>query len=222
MQKNFRPSVNLDLLDGYLFRLLQEIAEGHGLNDSGLYGYYGHRIERRIGGLAEYEARLARYFLDTFKDRPMVHAGTGIGPLPCVLACNGMEVVGVEADGKRVVSARYIREAMIEIWPEVEKRYQIVEGYYPEVLSEAVSAGPEKILLFTNVGAPWTEEKLSSIIRSMTQFGDVFLDLQLFGAVREKEEDRLALFDRIAASAHWAERLPHIAEGIYLARFTFR
>ena len=35
MRVNFGPPVSLDFLDGYLFRLLQEIVSKHGLEDYG-------------------------------------------------------------------------------------------------------------------------------------------------------------------------------------------
>src|SRR5262249_40495699 len=135
MRKNLGPSVNLDFLDGYLFRLLQEIAARDGLEQSGFLNYYGYRIANKIGRLIEYEECLARYLLAESSDRRVVHAGMGLGTLACALACNGMTVTGIEAHANRVKSARLLRSALIEIWPEVADRYHIVEGFYPQVLT---------------------------------------------------------------------------------------
>jgi hypothetical protein len=211
----------LYFLDGYLFRLLQEIAGDQGLEASGLYNYYGSRIEQRIGGLIEYEESLARHLLAGFRDRRVVHAGIGVGTLTCALACNGMKVVGIEAIAQRVESARRIRAALVETWPEVDHRYEIIQGFYPEALAGSEWFGPDVILVFTNVGSGWDDDALESVIKSMQGFGEVFLDLRLFGSVREKEEDRASLFERIATSARWAERLPHVAIGVHLSRFIF-
>ncbi len=81
MRVNFGPPVSLDFLDGYLFRLLQEIVSKHGLEDSGFENYYGSRIAEKIGGLIEYEERLARYLLKGYPGRRVVHAGIGVGVL---------------------------------------------------------------------------------------------------------------------------------------------
>ncbi len=118
MRANLGPPVSLDFLDGYLFRLLQEIVSKHGLDESGFENYYGSRITEKIGGLIEYEERLARYLLEGYPGRRVVHAGIGIGILACVLASNGMTVAGVEYYPKRVASAHHLRSALIEIWPE--------------------------------------------------------------------------------------------------------
>jgi len=76
-------------------------------------------------------------------------------------------------------------------------------------------------LVFTNVGAGWNEDALDSIIKSLPNFGEVFLDLRLFGSMRAQEEERQTLYERIAGSARWAERLPHVSSDIFLARFVY-
>lgn len=256
MRANFGPPVSLDFLDGYLFRLLQEIASKHGLELSGFENYYGHRISEKIGGLIEYEESLARYLLEGYPGRRIVHAGIGVGTLACALACNGMTVAGVEYYPRRVESAHRLRTALIEIWPEVEARYAIIQGTYPQALmpvampvtapapptsrfflpwrrrpersAPAPEPGPARpwfdsnaILIFTNVASGWDEAALASIIETMPRFAEVILDLRLFGSDREDEHDRVALFDRIAAAARSAERLPQLAGGSQFARFVF-
>jgi hypothetical protein len=216
MRKNLSPAVDLNFLDGYFFHMIQQIAKERGLEDSGLYNFYGARIKARAGGLAEYDEDLARYLLAR-KTKRVVHAGIGIGTLACALACNGIAVVGVEANERRLVSARLVRDAVIEIWPEI--KYEIVEGFFPEALSGRSFV--DSTLLFTNVGAGWDDAALERVICSMSNFAEVLLDLKLFGSERHDEESRAALFDRVAKSARWAERLPHVAFNFDLARFIF-
>ena len=245
MRVNLGPSVSLDFLDGYLFRLLQEIADKHGLEESGFDNYYGYRIEQRIGGLIEYEEDLARFLLDGYSGRRVVHAGIGIGTLACALACNGMTVAGIEYYPKRVMSARRLRTAIATVWPEVEARYEIIEGIFPQALMPApappasrllpwrrkvaqqppMSAGSwldsNAILVFTNVANNWNDRTQASIFESFPRFAEVLLDLRLFGSIRETDEERTDLFDRIAATARSAERLPRLAAGSHFARFVF-
>ncbi len=221
MRSNLAPSVSLDFLDGYLFRLLQEIASDGG-KESGFLDYYASRLDEKIGGLMEYEERLARHLLDNYNGRRIVHVGTGIGTLPCVLACNGMTVTGIESYHLRVVSAQRIRSAIVDVWPEVDRRYDIIEGRYPQALPFN-QCGPDSILVFTNVAAGWNKADEASIIKSMRLFGESILDLRLFGSVRDAQNERTDLFRRIASTAQSAELLPDIAgvAGAHFARFVF-
>ena len=245
MRVNLGPSVSLDFLDGYLFRLLQEIADKHGLEESGFDNYYGYRIEQRIGGLIEYEEDLARFLLDGYRGRRVVHAGIGIGTLACALACNGMTIAGIEYYPKRVTSARQLRTAVATVWPEVEARYEIIEGIFPQALMPKpappasrlwpwrrkvaqpppMSAGrwldSNAILVFTNVANNWSDHTQASIFESFPRFAEVLLDLRLFGSIRETDQERTELFDRIATTARSAERLPRLAEGSHFARFVY-
>jgi hypothetical protein len=151
----------------------------------------------------------------------VVHAGIGIGTLACALACNGMRVLGVERYAARIDLAHLLREAVAQIWPEVRDRYEIVGGTYPEAVIDLPWQGQDTLLLFTNVAAGWTEQDLRATIASMTRYGQVFLDLRLFGSVRETDQERAELFDRIRATAREAEHLPDVARGVHLARFAF-
>lgn len=223
MKANLSPTVSLDFLDGYLFRLLQEIAADRGLEASGFFAYYSSRLKEKIGGLMEYEERLARYLLAEFNGRQVVHVGTGIGTLPCALACNGMMVTAIEGFGPRVESARRIRAALVDIWPEVGTRYNIIHGQYPQALAGWNINNSGTILVFTNVASNWPTEEESRIVQSMRQFGVALLDLRLFGHVRNEEAARAELFSRIAATAKTAVRLPDIGSHLdaHFARFTF-
>lgn len=222
MKVNLAPSVSVDFLDGYLFRLLQEIVADRGSEKSGFFDYYTARVTGKLGGLMEYEERLARYLLANFSGRHIVHAGTGIGTLPCVLACNGMTVTAIEGLHSRVESARRIRKALVDIWPEADSRYEIIAGVYPEALASR-PYGPDAVLVFTNVASAWTLEQEGSIIHSMQGFGDAVLDLRLFGHVRDEEGERAELFARIASTARRAGRLPDIGARLdaHYARFGF-
>lgn len=251
MRANLGPSVSLDFLDGYLFRLLQEIRSRQGLERSGFDNYYDYRLTQKIGGLIEYEESLARHLLEAYPGRRIVHAGIGIGTLACALACNGMTVAGVEYYPKRVASARHLRAALIETWPDVEARYEIIEGTFPQALMPSAPAptptprtfrfmpwrrapkpspGPSSagkwldtnaILIFTNVVSTWGDHTQDSIFECLPRFAEVLLDLRLFGKMRETDQERTDLFDRIAATARSAERLPQLAEGSHFARFVF-
>lgn len=226
MRANPTPPVDLDFIDGYLFRLMQEIVERRGLWLSGFRSYYGARLERRVGGLSEYDAALARLLVERYAGRRIVHAGIGIGTLACALACSGMTVLGIETMALRVRSARRLRAAIVKTWPAVEGRYRILHGRFPAALTRpgwrtpAVGFDPEAVLVFTNV-AEWGPAQQAEVLAVLPRFAEVLLDLRLFGITREEEADRMALFDRLAGMARSAERLPQVASRTHLARFAF-
>jgi hypothetical protein len=45
MRANFDPPVSLDFLDGYRLRVLQDIADKHGLEDSDFENYSDSRLK---------------------------------------------------------------------------------------------------------------------------------------------------------------------------------
>lgn len=222
MRRNLAAnSVNADFLDGYLFRLLQQIRDEKGLDESGLFDYYGARIDRRLGGMLEYEHTLGQYILDNFKGRPVVHAGMGVGMLASFLAVNGMRIAGIDTEPKRIVTANKIRSALISIWPEVEGNYEILGGFYPDIVEHTKWPSRQGVLVFTNVANAWSSAQTDAILRSLLQYGDVVLDLRCFGIKRTEEADLTELFNRLAAKARAAKRLPHIDEGYHYAHFVF-
>jgi hypothetical protein len=220
MRSNLSPNVSLDFLDGYIFHVLQQIAAESGLDESGLTSYYGSRLKEHIGGLIEYEIGLAKLLLERCKGRRIVHAGIGVGTLTCALACNGFRIAGVESYGNRVATAKRMRSTFAQVWPEVEERYEIVQGYYPQALDPSW-CGPDVTVIFTNVGAGWDEDTTNAVIASLARFGEAYLDLRLFGRVRAEEDDRVALFSRIEATARKGDRIPGITANFHLARFEF-
>lgn len=224
------PTVELNFFGGYLFRVLQEIAGDHGIERSGFYSFYAKHLEQRIA-LQEYEEDLALFLLARGPGREVVHAGIGLGTLACALAANGITVTGIEQDHGRVRSAQVLRDAVIRMWPDVAKRYRIVQGAFPAVAAPrrkwwswkrpANALEPRATLLFTNVVMSWSEELQAAILAALPGFAEVILDLRTFGIVRDDESDREALFARIAERALVAERLPGVTRHLHLARFVF-
>lgn len=214
--------VGLEFLDGYLFRIIQEILEAEGA-ETGLYNYYRRRIELRLGGMVPYEAELAQYVLANFRDRRVVHAGIGLGLLAAALSVNGVRMLGVECDENRMRLARRVRDAVCRTWPEAEPRYQLLEGMFPEAIADDW-IGRDVVVLFTNV-ASWEVSQLDGVVEFLPRFGDAIVGLRLFGRLRDSDEERRELFDRLARRAKKSTVLanPPIAESgdIHFARFSY-
>lgn len=218
MRANLKDKPDLTFLDGFIFAVMGSIARAPEV--SGFDNYYNHRLESRIGGIHEYEAELIDFIEKGLPNRRVVHAGNGIGTLACAFAARGGEIVGVEYDQARVRSAETLRAAMIAGFPEIRPRYQVVGGTFPE--AGAAHAGKDAILLFTNAHASWPDELMERIVLSMQDYGDVLLDLRMFGKEkRETEQARIELFDRIAQTARAAQRRPDVSRSFHLAHFSF-
>ncbi len=162
-----------------------------GLADGGLEAYYGNRA-RAGRGLAPHE----RFWIGRLQgERRVFHAGIGLGPVLAGLARAGVEGVGFEMWPPRYRAAQALREAL---GPNLG--YDIRQSNYPEGLRAGDRCG-DATLLFTNVGAGWTEQQLDEVISTMHRFAQTFLDLRLFGWRRESEQERADLATRVEDAA---------------------
>lgn len=192
---------HLAFLDGYLFRTLVDILHSEDPSESGLYYYYQFRIENQRIALSAYDHALARYVSDQFPDnsRPIVHAGTGLGTLPCALATLGYRVAGVEQNEKRLKAAKRVHAALAQAWPEDAGRYELIAGQFPDVLEGTSWMKPQTILIFTNCISSWSEEQTARAIASFGNCGDVLLDTLTFGNLRGEEREQQILITQIEA-----------------------
>ncbi|MGH6981573.1 MAG: hypothetical protein ACREFC_10235 [Stellaceae bacterium] len=222
MRRNLaHGKVGIDFLDGFIHSTMNELLITEGVDSSGLYGFYAARISGRLGGILEYEEGLARYVLEHCSNRRIVEVGTGLGELPIMLALNGLVAAGLEYEHRRFQAAAAIRMRLVNCFPEIVERYELINGAYPEALANTAWIGSDVTLLFTNVGAGWDCDRADRAIKFFPRVGEVILELRTFGIVRESEADRNGLFNRIAAGALSSERLPDLSPGAHFARFTF-
>lgn len=205
----------LEFLDGYLFRVMVDILKSEGAA-AGLYGYYVARIE---GGyaLSNYDRVLYKFILAHFdrQKRRIVHAGIGLGTLTSILSQTGYTVAGIEWDDARRRAAGRVRDALVQAWPSVAERYELMGGEYPTVLAGTPWMTPETVLVFTNCGAGWSEELTDRIITSFLSVGDVILDARLFGKTREAPVERDDLVKRIEAQGLTVTKIAETPSGSY-------
>jgi hypothetical protein len=200
----------LSFLDGYLYRVMIEMLRSEGTKESGLYEFYQARIEQERHALSGYDRILVDYLLTNFdagKHR-VVHAGIGVGTLTCALAVAGFRIAGLERDRGRTIAASRVRSAVLERWPAVEERYQLMPASFPEAVIGTDWIGDRTVLVFTNCGSDWPEELVDSIIDLFPGVGGAILDARLFGKIRNSEEERQALVARIQGRGLAAKPLP--------------
>ena len=187
------------ILDAAMFRIMEKMLNSAGPAESGLYDYYEARIAQRQGALSGYDKALIRYALASFDkdDRRIVHAGTGIGTLTAALAAAGFTIAGIERDESRARAATRIRDTLAGLWPADAARYSLIVGEYPTIVSGTSWMAPDVLLIFTNCVAGWSDQLTEKIIRSFASFGDVILDITVFGKDREDETERRLLVDLI-------------------------
>src|SRR6185312_7401363 len=127
MRRNLTPGkVGIDFLDGFIHGAINDALAKDGIDTSGLYQFYAVRVQKRLGGLSEYEEHIARYAIERCAGRRVVEIGTGLGELPIVLALNGMTTAGVEYDGNRQRAAMALHERIASCFPEILERYEFI------------------------------------------------------------------------------------------------
>lgn len=156
-----------------------------GLTESGAYEYYAQRVERRDLLTMDGRALLWRILADP--PARLVHAGTGLGCLTACVAAAGIPSMGYECDHRRHRGATALRDAM-------GLSYELRAAYYPDA-----NVGTGGLLLFTNVGADWSEAQEDGVIGTFSRFGRVILDLRQFGHLRTDPSEQDALLERIPA-----------------------
>ena len=213
----------LDLLDGYLFREMVHIFQTEGPDVSGYVNYYTQRVTRGGRALSGYDRMLVEYFGQYF-DRPsrrVLHVGPGLGTLAAALAADGFTVAAVERDELRFRSTQRLRAALIEAWPSMAERYQLVAGSFPEVLEPAwLSANT--VLVFTNCVASWSAEFTAGIIELFPRVGDVLLDTRVFGNLRESAAERQVLIEQIEAQGLHVSPIEATPAGSFYVHVTRR
>lgn len=215
---------HLTFLDGYLFRTLVDILHTGDPIESGLYNYYQSRIENEGIALSAYDRALVRYVSDQFPDssRPVVHAGTGLGTLPCAVARSGYRVAGIERDERRLKAAKRVRAALAQAWPEDADRYELIAGSFPDVLEGTSWMTPQTILIFTNCIASWSEDQTARAIASFRNCGDVLLDTLAFGNLRVEEEEQQTLVTQIEAQGYTVAPMSNRPPGTFFCHVRAR
>lgn len=192
-------SGDLTFLDGYLFRVMVQILKSEGVNESGLYNYYRARVEEVGFALSHYDRMLVDYVQARFdrQSRRIVHAGTGLGTLPCALAFTGYTVAALEQDAGRIRAAGQVHAALAEAWPAAAERYTLIGDAFPTVLDGTPWLAPTTVLIFTNCVTTWSDELRARIMASLKTCGDVILDTRLFGEMRDTPEQRQAFIGQL-------------------------
>lgn len=185
----------LAFIDGYLYRVMLEILISDGLEESGFYEFYSHRIEQQQRAMSLYDNALVGYITKCFdgEKRRILHVGIGVGTLTAALAITGYVIAGIERDGRRHRAATRIRKAVAQAWPKTAERYSLIYGEFPTTVMETPWMGRDVVLIFTNSVATWEGDLTEKIITSLSRFGDVLLDLRQFGRLREDPADRAEL-----------------------------
>lgn len=191
----------LGFMNGYLVAFLQEMHTRVGEVEGGLYQYYVQRYSNLKIGLLLYERHLTHYIdASIFKGARILHVGIGCGTLTSTLYSLDFNITGIEADGMRHKLAVILQERMKALFNSKIGAYDVVNGYFPTVLTTKLAGQNFNVLLMTNLGAGLSDDVQSAIVALFPNFGHVILDLRLFGRTRESGEERAALGALIAAT----------------------
>jgi len=144
----------------------------------------------RIAGgrwLEDYELAVVNFVLKNFNPATtrITEIGIGLGTLTAVLAALGYKVYGVEGDPRRSAGAVWIREFLANRYPAMLADYTIVQGYYPDVLTnELFGEDKQNILVSTNLIHSFSAKNQDRILKSALLFDNLILDKSRFGINR--------------------------------------
>jgi hypothetical protein len=202
MRRNLNAErvLSVDFFDGFVCRFIQETLAISSADESGLYNYYASRLDHHVGGLQDYEVAIFEFLTAKFpRCACFIHVGVGIGTTTALMAATGHKIIGIEKDPKRLALASRLRSCAAALWPNVANLYELVQGVFPQVLSN-FGRRADSVLFLTNFGAKRSSGFIDEMIRTLPEFNNVVLDLRLFGNTLEDPADREALRTRILAA----------------------
>jgi hypothetical protein len=137
--------------------------------------------------LEDYEMAVVKHVItkyDTATTR-ITEIGIGLGTLTAVLAALGYRTYGIEGDLRRSAGAMWIKNFLAEQYPEIEKNYVIVKGFYPEMFSgEFIADDKHNIVISTNLVHTFSAQNQDKILKSFLMFDSMILDSSRFGISR--------------------------------------
>lgn len=214
--------IDVAFLSGYVLHAMRTIFDELGEIKSGFGNFYAVRVLETHRPINDYDVTIANYAMQNWPGSRVLSVGVGLATLEILLACNGVTVGAVESDELRAASARRLRGEVIKTWPIVADCLTIIEGLYPDATEATHWGDKDTVLVFTNIGASWDDALTTRIIDTMPRFGHVLVDLWRLGPRRDDVTERNAIFERIAAKARGAMRLPFERLTNYdFARFDF-
>lgn len=201
MRRNLNAEhvLSVDFFDGFVCRFIQETLSVSGADECGLGNYYACRVAKHVGGLEDYEGAIFEFLTAQFpRCACFIHVGVGLGTTTALMAATGHKIIGIENCRKRFEMASRLRSCAAALWPNVANLYELMMGTFPEVLP-SITRRADSVLFFTNLVSNRSSDFIDEIIRTLPEFGNVVLDLRLFGTTLGDPADREALRTRILA-----------------------
>lgn len=152
--------------------------------------FYNHRLVANEV-ISPYERAIIEKVRTSFapESTRLFEIGIGFGSLSAALAALGYEVVGYEGAQGRAEGARAIAAALSDRYPELARKYHIVQGFFPDAGElSSLSRDKKNVLIATNIVNSFSAGNQDRILRFALNFDEFFFDATRFGIIRAVEE----------------------------------
>jgi 2-polyprenyl-3-methyl-5-hydroxy-6-metoxy-1,4-benzoquinol methylase len=159
-----------------------------GETDSGAYGYYKDLYDRNTL-IHPYEFAVAKRLAQTLPDGARIHEfGAGFASLGLLLAVAGFDVLGIDADPRRLATAGAIRAELDRKVPWVAARLNFRNGAIPAVLESIDCGGVTAVATDVTSGASLEELERILAVVGPRYARIVFDNERFFTRTRDAEE----------------------------------
>jgi len=191
----FGPELRgVEELSQLLLPPLKYQVEKFGVRQTGIYDFYRSRFASNIL-LQQYEVAVATELLKRREQITHIdEVGSGLGQLVFLLAWNGFQARGIEADVTRASMARRLRKILEVTDPELASNIGLLEADFP---GDIAPAGARSLVLSTNLVVSRTPEQQAEIVRAMRRYACAIVDIQRLFVQRtdaDSQAEALALF----------------------------
>jgi hypothetical protein len=138
--------------------------------------------------LEDYEKAIIGHLLSHYppSTTKVTEVGAGLGCLTLTLAALGYEVCAFEGDKRRSDGANWLRTNLAGLYPDIARRYSIIEGFYPDAFPKGlVDERKKNVLVSTNLIHSFSAQNQDRILRSALQFDRFIFDASRFGLGRK-------------------------------------
>jgi hypothetical protein len=168
-----------------------------GEHESGASSHYRTRVERGEI-LGQYEIKRAHLVAGIAGVSSYHEIGSGVAALPMLIALSGRVAVGIEHDPRRQAAACAFYDALRLERPELAFRCELIAGRFPDAVADRDVS--ESLAIVTDFVTTTSQTLRGSIIRGLTRYAAVILDVDRFLERRETETQRHALLTQLEAA----------------------
>jgi len=191
---NITPSLSSIEFNNIVFTYVYELLKLKPENESGAGSYYASRANNGSGiMLNDYDFKIPQV-ISGMDIKNVYYVGCGFNFLGFILSLMGINTVSIESDYTRFLGLEFIREKLINIFPEIQNKSTIINDVFP---SKKLVYEKNSLLLFANFAARIDDEVENIILEKFNLFNYIILNKRNFNGTRDLIDDQIRLINSI-------------------------